>query len=136
MRPEKDLPGLLDAWARVPDQVPGARLTIVGDGFDEGAQMANLREEAARLELGAALALPGASSDPRPGGTPPPTGSRNSIPTGAEAETGAGAEPRGFPDRGSVAEPKRPTVPGQATVLMADLGPGEPGHQRSEEHTS
>ncbi|MDE0887228.1 MAG: glycosyltransferase family 4 protein [Myxococcota bacterium] len=66
MRPEKGLPGLLDAWARVHGRVPNARLAIVGDGVDDGAQMANLQNRAARLELGASLALPGASLDPRP----------------------------------------------------------------------
>ncbi len=66
MRPEKDLPGLLDAWAIVRARAPAAHLAIVGDGVDGGNQMAALEEQAARLGLGASLLLPGSSLDPRP----------------------------------------------------------------------
>jgi glycosyltransferase involved in cell wall biosynthesis len=62
MRPEKNLPLLLEAWQRVQTRLPAARLAIVGDG----PGMADLKARAEHLGLGAGLLLPGASSDPRP----------------------------------------------------------------------
>ncbi|MCS5617774.1 MAG: glycosyltransferase, partial [Pirellulales bacterium] len=61
MRPEKNLPLLLEAWQRVQARMPAARLAIVGDG----AGMAELKARAERLGLGPGVLLPGASSDPR-----------------------------------------------------------------------
>ncbi|MCS5635821.1 MAG: glycosyltransferase family 4 protein, partial [Myxococcota bacterium] len=61
MRPEKNLPLLLEAWQRVQPRLPAARLAIVGDG----AGMAELKALAERLGLGPGVLLPGASSDPR-----------------------------------------------------------------------
>ena len=62
MRPEKNLPLLLEAWPHVRARLPAARLAIVGDG----AGMAGLKALAEKLDLGSALLLPGAAGDPRP----------------------------------------------------------------------
>jgi glycosyltransferase involved in cell wall biosynthesis len=61
LRPEKNLPELLEAWARVRLSQPRARLAIVGDG----TEMAGLKAQAERLGLGDSLLLPGNSPEPR-----------------------------------------------------------------------
>ena len=60
LSPEKKLPGLLEAWARIRPAHPEARLAIVGDG----SEMPGLRKQAERLGLGGSLLLPGNCSDP------------------------------------------------------------------------
>ena len=61
LRPEKNLPGLLEAWAGVRRSQPPARLAIVGDG----TEMAGLKAQAERLGLGDSLLLPGNSPEPQ-----------------------------------------------------------------------
>ncbi|HIG01123.1 MAG TPA: glycosyltransferase family 1 protein [Myxococcales bacterium] len=62
IRPEKNLPMLLDAWKRVQTLLPAARLIIVGDG----PGMTDLKDRVERLGLQGAVLLPGAYPDPRP----------------------------------------------------------------------
>jgi len=61
IRPEKNLPLLVEAWKRVEARLPGVRLAIVGDG--DG--MVGLKALVERLGIGPSVLLPGASSDPR-----------------------------------------------------------------------
>ena len=60
LSPEKGLDTLINAWPTVLDQIPDARLTLVG----EGPERPRLEALIGELGLGAAVALPGASPDP------------------------------------------------------------------------
>jgi sugar transferase (PEP-CTERM/EpsH1 system associated) len=59
LRPVKDYPMLLDAFARVRRELPGARLVLVGNG----PSRADLEAQAQRLELGRAVHFCGWRSD-------------------------------------------------------------------------
>ena len=60
LAPEKGLDVLIDAWPHVVAAFPKARLTLIG----EGPERPSLEARAARLGLGGAIELPGATDDP------------------------------------------------------------------------
>jgi len=57
---EKGLDTLVEAWARVAAEVPGARLTLIG----EGPERPRLEALVGRLALAGVVTMPGASADP------------------------------------------------------------------------
>ncbi len=60
LAPEKGLHALIDSWPIVRRTIPTARLTLIG----EGPERPSLEAQIARLGLGDAIQLPGASPDP------------------------------------------------------------------------
>lgn len=62
LSPEKNFRALIDAWAKVIRVVPGARLTVLG----EGLLMAELQTRIEELGLGGSVLLAGQRSNPYP----------------------------------------------------------------------
>jgi glycosyltransferase involved in cell wall biosynthesis len=60
LAPEKALDILLDAWPRVLAAIPGAALTLIGEGPERTA----LENQAARLEISSSVKMPGIAEDP------------------------------------------------------------------------
>jgi glycosyltransferase involved in cell wall biosynthesis len=59
LAPEKGLDVLLDAWPTVIAAIPGASLTLIG----EGPERAALENQVARLELSSSVKMPGIAAD-------------------------------------------------------------------------